>query len=345
MEDQCWLKQYIISAEHKYLVCTIPNITQSSTRKEESTMTNPLLTLSVLLYFYATLDWVDSAQLVRKVKQPDKYVICHDYKAKAYNYRQRFLVMHYTVSNLPRSIKILTGNRVSSHYLVPETPINGTRKIYQLVDENLRAWTQGVSQWKSRSNLNDQGIGVEIVNGGFVENKTTGIRVFFPFTDYQIESVIGLALDIIARYEIQATDVIGHADIAPDRKEDPGPLFPWKRLYEHGIGAWPDDKDVAMFQKQLPDKIQTGDFQRDLRKYGYPVNTDGVYTWQTKRAVQAFQMHFRQSKYDGVIDKETYAVLKALLKKYLWSVDKKNGRFLFFFLYYISLIFFSISFS
>lgn len=265
--------------------------------------------------FVILLCWYGMAESVSVLKKNDKsYQISHEYKAKAFNYRQRFLVLHYTVADLNQSIAILTGNRVSSHYLVPETPIGGARKIYQLVDENLRAWTQGVSQWGSRTNLNDQGIGVEIVNSGF--KLKDGVRVFAPFPDYQIDSVIALCHNIIPRYKIQPTCVIGHADVAPDRKQDPGPLFPWERLYENGIGAWPDKQDVVSFEKSLSDKIEMKAFQIDLKRYGYATNTDGSYTDQTKYAVQAFQMHFRQSNYDGVVDKETYAVLKALLHKY-----------------------------
>lgn len=243
-----------------------------------------------------------------------KYHVSTEYKAKSFNYRQRFLVMHYTVADLQRSLNILTGNSVSSHYVIPETPINGKRKIYQLVPENKRAWTQGISQWGSRSNLNDQGVSLEIVNRGYVKNNT---RIcWFPYPDYQIQTVIQLSKDIIARYKIGPVNVVGHSDVSPGRKVDPGPLFPWKQLYHSGIGAWPNDNDVRYFKKKLLLAIDLKIFQKDLRKYGYKTNTNGIYTTETKDAVVAFQMHFRPSKYDGVIDSDTYAILKALLKKY-----------------------------
>lgn len=243
------------------------------------------------------------------------YIISTEYKATAFNFRQRFLVMHYTVANLKRSLQILTGNRVSSHYVIPTGSVNGVRKIYQLVPESKRAWTQGISQWGSRSNLNDQGVSLEIVNGGF-KKQPNGTIKWFPYTDYQIQSVIEVSRDIIARYKLKPINIVGHSDVSPGRKVDPGPLFPWKKLYKNGIGAWPNEEDVRCFRLQMPSRICLKQFQKDLKKYGYKINTNGKYTRQTKNAIVAFQMHFRPSNYNGAIDKETYAILKALLKKY-----------------------------
>lgn len=248
-------------------------------------------------------------------KKTKMYEISDEYKAKSYNNRQRFLVLHYTATNLQRSLSILTGDRVSSHYVVPEGPIDGKRKIYQLVPEERRAYTQGVSFWRGRNNLNDQGVSLEIVNLGF-EDKKDGGRHWFKFAPYQIDSVIQMSKDIIKRYDIEPTNVFGHGDCAPGRKVDPGPLFPWKQLYENGVGAWPDDSDVQCFMRSLNDNVDVKEFQEGLAKYGYKVNTDGVITAETRNVVIAFQMHFRQTKFDGVIDKESMAILKALLKKY-----------------------------
>jgi len=259
-----------------------------------------------------TATWI--ILIMAAVTRCSAYVISNEYKAKSYNYRQRFLVLHYTALDFNRSLRALTGPYVSSHYLVPEGPKQGERKIYELVPESLRAWTQGISNWGRRSNLNDQGIGVEIVNLGFrVEN---GSKIWYPYPKYQVDSVIDLCVDIIHRYDIEPYNVIGHSDCAPTRKTDPGPLFPWKQLYDNGIGAWPDKCDVDYFLNDLKQQsLDVKGFLKDLVKYGYYLK-DVNDRQQIHSVVVAFQLHFRPSCYDGVIDIESYAILKSLLKKY-----------------------------
>ena len=241
------------------------------------------------------------------------YSISHEYVAKSYNYRQRFLVLHYTACDLKKSLEILTGDSVSAHYVMSDTLISGKRVVYSLVPEEKRAWTQGVSYWRGRNNLNDQGVSLEIVNLGYIDKN--GSKQWFHYPDHQIESVIELSRDIIARYDIEPTNVIGHADVSPGRKVDPGPLFPWEKLYNAGVGAWPDKIDVDDY-KMKNTNVDIKDFQLKLEKYGYDVNTDGNITSKTTNAVMSFQMHFRPTKYNGVIDVETAAILEALIKKY-----------------------------
>ncbi len=242
------------------------------------------------------------------------YTVSHKYQAKSCDYRIKFLVLHYTVGDFERSLEELTRGPVSSHYLVPQTKTGYENVAFQLVDESLRAWTEGVSFWGKRTNINDTAIGIEIVNGSYKEEK--GEKQFFPYTEEQIEIIIGLCKDIIDRYKIEPTKVLGHGDVAPGRKVDPGPLFPWERLYKAGIGAWPDSEDIEAFKKELPEAFDIQAVQKDLAKYGYDVNTDGDFSDKTQNVLSAFQMHFRPSNYDGIIDKETVAILKSLLKKY-----------------------------
>ena len=130
-----------------------------------------------------------------------------------------------------------------------------------------------------------------------------------------------MSKDIISRYNISPFNVIGHSDIAPGRKPDPGPLFPWKKLYtDYGVGAWYEEVDKLLFIEQYPWDTTSNVFysqvQTDLKKYGYNVPTTGNYDTQTRNAIIAFQMHFRPEKYDGVVDAETWAIIKALNKKY-----------------------------
>ncbi|HGJ5864555.1 MAG TPA: N-acetylmuramoyl-L-alanine amidase [Arsenophonus nasoniae] len=241
---------------------------------------------------------------------------------KSFNRRVRFLVIHYTSSNFKRSVNTLTGNSVSSHYLVPD-PSDQTyidagfkdMRVFNLVDENERSWHAGVSEWAGRSNLNDTSIGIETVN---LAKDNHGVFTFPPFHPQQIKEIIKLAKNILQRYpDISPVNVLGHSDIAPGRKSDPGAAFPWKELYEAGVGAWPDsdtvEKYVNKFTSQaIPERSVIINL---LNKYGYSVktaNTEGGF----KAVLRVFQLHFRQNKYDGELDIETAAILAALAEKY-----------------------------
>lgn len=247
----------------------------------------------------------------------------NSYRAvKSFNRRVRFLVMHYTAVNFKGSIAALTGNLVSAHYLVPD-PSDKTytdagfkdMRVFNLVDENDRAWHAGVSDWAGRSNLNDTAIGIETVN---LATDNNGEFVFPPFHPQQIGAIIELSKNIVQRYpDITPVNVVGHSDIAPGRKSDPGAAFPWKELYQAGIGAWPDADTVEKYTVKF---ISQGIPERSaiinlLNKYGYSVKTantpDGF-----KQLIRAFQLHFRQENYDGVLDTETVAILASLCEKY-----------------------------
>lgn len=224
------------------------------------------------------------------------------------------LVLHYTALDLKNSLEILTSpnTKVSAHYLIPEKSMCGERKIFQLVDEKKRAWHAGVSAWQKRINLNDSSIGIEIVNLGYSDKNA--VRHWYPFTNYQIENVIQLAKNIIARYQIHPTCVIGHSDISPGRKVDPGPLFPWKTLYENGVGAWFEEDELSY---NPVDPIDILNLQKNLQTYGYNIEITGELDTQTRTILQAFQMHFRPKDFSGEPDAETCAILENLLKKYL----------------------------
>ncbi len=231
--------------------------------------------------------------------------------------RIKFLVLHYTAMDNQGSIKVLTQRQVSSHYLVPD---NENNEIFILVSEDKRAWHAGYSHWGKRDNLNDTSIGIEIVNNGFRDSG--GEMIFYPYTEKQIKKVGELAKDIVKRYNIEAQNVIGHADVAPQRKYDPGPLFPWKRLYdEYGVGAWYNEEDKQSFLSSFPyaEMDQTSfilSAQGEFQKYGYEIEKTGVWDEQTEKVIRVFQFHFRPYKYDGRMDAETWAILKALNKRY-----------------------------
>jgi N-acetylmuramoyl-L-alanine amidase len=230
------------------------------------------------------------------------------YTAKGQSSRARFLVLHYTVSDRPTSIKILTQQDVSAHYLLTDDP---TPVIYNLVDEKNAAWHAGNSSWKNFTQLNNSSIGIEIVNPGWKD--TPAGRVYAPFPQYQIDALIPLVRDIVTRNHITPENVLGHSDIAPLRKQDPGPMFPWKQLADAGLVTWPDAARVAVvtpiFQNQLPDVAW---YQKKLASWGYGLVQSGVLDEQTRAVLSAFQMKYRPANIDGMPDVETAALLEAL---------------------------------
>ena len=248
--------------------------------------------------------------------------------------RINHLVLHFTSENFTESMRLLTqqtDNRVSAHYLVPEpgddTYPGRTLQVYRLVPEARRAWHAGRSSWAGTNALNDSSVGIEIVNRSRctfdnpdVETQTPESRhcTFLVYPDEQIALVIQLAKAVLARNpDIDPVDVVGHGDIAPDRRVDPGPAFPWQRLYENGIGAWYDDATVEKYRRlQASEPPELREIQRALATYGYAVEETGENDVQTRFAVSAFQMHFRPEISSGQIDAETTAILFALIEKY-----------------------------
>jgi N-acetylmuramoyl-L-alanine amidase len=230
------------------------------------------------------------------------------YTAKGQSSRARFLVLHYTVSDRPTSIRILTQHEVSAHYLVTDDP---KPTIYNLVDENNAAWHAGNSSWKNFTQLNNSSIGIEIVNPGWKD--TPNGRVYAPFPQSQIDALIPLVRDIVTRHHITPDNVLGHSDIAPLRKQDPGPMFPWKQLADAGLVTWPDATRVAtvtpIFQAQLPDVAW---YQKKLAAWGYGLVQSGNLDEQTRSVLAAFQMKYRPANIDGTPDVETAALLEAL---------------------------------
>ncbi len=256
-------------------------------------------------------------QIVTEASLPNYVISKKNFPSVAYNNRIRFLVIHYTVSDYPTSVKILARKgEVSSHYLITDQPNDS---IDILVSEDKRAWHAGVSSWNGTEGLNDTSIGIEIVNKGFTKVKDS--LVFAPFPEYQIQKVVALSKNIIDRYEIEPVNIVGHSDIAPLRKQDPGPAFPWKRLYtQYNIGAWYDDMDKEYYLTQyVPDTYpynSASEFQKALQKYGYKLDLTGMWDKNTVTTIRAFQWHFRPEKADGIVDAETWAILQALNKKY-----------------------------
>jgi len=192
---------------------------------------------------------------------------------------------------------------VSCHYFIDEAG-----HITQLVPENMRAWHAGKSCWKGEEDINSRSIGIEIVNPGH----EFGYR---DFPDKQIDAVIELCRDCGERLGVPPQNVLAHSDVAPLRKEDPGERFPWKRLFENGVGHWVDAEPIGSgrFFQQGDAGEPVEALQSMLTLYGYALEINGEYDELTTAVVRAFQRHFRQERVDGVADHSTLATLHRLL--------------------------------
>ncbi len=242
----------------------------------------------------------------------------HEFLSANEDSRVQFLVIHYTEESWPDSLRILTreeppDGHVSAHYLVRDEPAT----VYQLVDENRRAWQAGASYWQGTQNINSASIGIEIVNPGDKDLKS-GQRqgLYQPYAPAQADAVVALVKDIVTRHHIRPDHVIGHEDIAPDRRRDPGPLFPWHRLYEAGVIGWPDPAQVgsrqAQYSQALPDIAWA---QARLARIGYFAPPSGHLDEHTRNVISAFQMKYRNSRYDGELDAETAALIDVASSK------------------------------
>lgn len=232
-------------------------------------------------------------------------VIDRSIRAKSQDSRVELIVLHYTATGKDASLRILSEQNVSSHYLITDDP---HPVVYQLVDENRRAWHAGVSEWYGRTDINAGSIGIEIVNQG--GSGTSWV----PYSDAQIDTLIMLMHDIVQRHQIKPHNIVGHSDIAPQRKVDPGPLFPWKRLANAGLGRWFSEDEKKQHEREfmargMPDIAW---MQSELKRAGYPVAQHGRLDQATRNVLAAFQMRYRPDRYDGVPDIETMAILKAL---------------------------------
>src|SRR5208282_918315 len=217
------------------------------------------------------------------------------------------LILHYTgMPTGEAALDLLTdpASEVSSHYFVWEDG-----RIDQLVAERARAWHAGKAFWKGETDLNSISIGIEIVNPGHDGGSP-------PFPDRQIAATTALARDLLSRWNIPPERVLAHSDVAPGRKRDPGEAFPWRRLWEGGVGRWVEPAPIggaALFRhEEEGPPVQA--LQAMLALYGYGLELTGVYDRRTRAVVEAFQRHFRPERADGQADASTVATLKALIE-------------------------------
>ena len=213
-----------------------------------------------------------------------------------------YIILHYTgMTSEKKAIKRLTNkkSKVSSHYFIKK---DGT--IINMVPEKFTAWHAGVSCWKNHKNLNNKSIGIEIQNSGHI-NK------YENFSIKQIESLILLTKILKKKYNIKIKNFLGHSDISPNRKKDPGEKFPWKHLAKYKIGIWHDlPKKNQIFRGIEVSKKNKKLFFLHLKKIGYCLKNKN-----TNFTVRAFQRRFRSKIIDGKIDKECLEISKNLIKR------------------------------
>jgi N-acetylmuramoyl-L-alanine amidase len=244
-------------------------------------------------------------RIILAVMSPIKERPSPNHDARAPGARVDMLVFHYTGMETPEAAFACLCDaqaKVSAHYVIEE---NGD--VTRLVEENRRAWHAGETSWLRQTDINSCSIGIELINPGH----QFGYRAF---PEAQMAATETLAGRIVSRYGIRPQRVLGHSDVAPIRKSDPGELFDWRRLAAKGIGLWPGEIGKADWAA-----LKLGDsgagvarLQEDLFTLGYNVEVSGSYGAPTTVVVSAFQRHFRQAQVDGIADRETRAVLAAV---------------------------------
>ncbi|MDF2177333.1 penicillin binding protein PBP4B [Aliiglaciecola sp. CAU 1673] len=253
----------------------------------------------------------------------------------SYDGRVKFLVLHFTAVDFASASKaLMEDGKASAHYLLPQrfdpTYSQDQLKVFQLVDEQYRAWHAEQGIWQGASDINGQSIGIELVNvpqckepmgHHFQRGEVHGdasLCIFPDFDPEQIELLVSLMQDILKRYpHIGPTQIVGHSDVSPSRTHDPGPRFPWQRLYQAGIGAWYDNDRVNHYWQSFSARLPSLQLiQQGLAFYGYDLAPLGRADAQTRNVLTAFQSHFLPWHINGEATDKTAATLFALLEKY-----------------------------
>jgi len=243
-----------------------------------------------------------------KIKMSINHAFNFDLK-KRQKKQINFLIFHYTgMSSEKAAIKRLTGiqPKVSSHYLIKN---NG--EIVILVPELYTAWHAGISAWQRQKQLNKYSIGIEISNPGHQNG-------YKNFSKKQINSLIKLSRYLIKKYKIKKNFILGHSDISPDRKLDPGEKFPWSILFKNKIGIWHNlnEKKLSLLRGKKISNFENSYFMKNLKKIGYTSKSKICKNKQKfqKLLIKAFQRRFRQKKINGKIDKECLLISKKLVR-------------------------------
>lgn len=228
------------------------------------------------------------------------------------------IIIHSTHASFADSIDILCSpeRKVSAHYVIS---LEG--HIYQLVPDEKRAWHAGESYWKDKTRLNNNSIGIEIV-----DTTNQDIRITH-FPDIQTRSVIFLCKALISKHKILSCNILAHSDIAPDRKDDPGVYFDWQQLYSEGVGLFHNIDYVSIPNKPIiaygEKNTQVKKTQELLQEFGYNINTDGIFDDKTRNVITAFKRHFNPLHLEYLFSQLDLEILKNLLQKKHHLLNKK----------------------
>jgi N-acetylmuramoyl-L-alanine amidase len=247
-------------------------------------------------------DYARDAEMSAVIEHPSPN---HD--ARADGTPVDMLVLHYTgmqtgAAALARMCD--PAAKVGAHYMIEEDG-----RVFRLVPEERRAWHAGIAFWRGHRDVNARSIGIELVNPGH----EFGYRGFPPA---QMDALVELARGILGRHPIAPRNVVGHSDVAPARKTDPGELFAWQDLARAGIGLWPQGVAPSPGGPTFgPDDVggAIAAAQRQLGQYGYQIDVTGVLDEETAPVLTAFQRHFRPARVDGLLDEETIGLIEAAL--------------------------------
>ena len=214
----------------------------------------------------------------------------------------KYLIFHYTgIKNDKLAVKKLTSfnSNVSCHYLITKSG-----KLIKMVPDLYIAWHAGKSNWRKEKSLNYSSIGIEISNPGHAHG-------YKKFNKYQIKCLIKISKFLIKKYKIDKKNILGHSDIAPLRKLDPGEKFPWKILFKKKIGVWHtiNDKKLKIYRRKFL-KFKTKNFLNYLKKFGYSIKYNNAR--ELIKIIKIFQMRFRPELVDGKLDLECFEIIKSL---------------------------------
>ena len=241
-----------------------------------------------------------------------KFIVSPNFTARK-SRKIRYVIIHYTgMRTAQAAIKRLKSRKhqVSCHYL-----IDNSGKIVQMVKDQDIAWHAGVSYWDGKRNINNNSIGIEIQNKGHEFG-------YENFRKVQISSLISLIILLKQKHNISDAFILGHSDIAPDRKIDPGHLFPWRQLYKSGIGLMPNIKELN--NKELSN-TEIMKLQLLLREFGYKLTISEVLDKETLQVLYAFQSHYCPAELKQFkIKRKLVTYLRALIRAKNRSLTKKN---------------------
>jgi N-acetylmuramoyl-L-alanine amidase len=211
------------------------------------------------------------------------------------------IILHYTdMLTLDEALNRLcdSESKVSSHFLISKEG-----QLYQLVDPKERAWHAGVSSWQGEPDINSRSIGIELDNIGHSYGPE-------PFPQEQMTTLLNLLSELTHQYRIPSDRILGHSDVAPLRKSDPGEMFPWEMLAIKGFGLWPDKSKSTSFRQ--PNVLE---IQNAFLEIGYACSRSGVWDEETQAVCRAFQRHFTRHEVTGYATELTGQTLQALLKE------------------------------